>query len=183
MQVSKTLMIAVLLMFSVILNPSIAIDRLPGEYGKINSKQLDNLRFACEFGKGAVFKGDDLCFTFAAISWVETRAGMNIVGGPGHQSFGLFQNYVKTVSNRLKQQGVRMSRNEIKEMLLERDGSAYWAEVELFAWLKHHKGDLRKALASYNAGYSYQKALPYADKVLRTRNFFIANNNVLKIRQ
>lgn len=150
---------------------------------KLNSKQLDNLRFACDFGKDAIWKGDDLCFTFAAIAWVETRAGMDIVGGKGHQSFGLFQNYVETVSRRIKQEGSFLPKAEIKNMLMDREASAYWAEVELFDWLKHHKGNFRRALASYNAGYAYKKSLPYADKVLRARSYFIKHNDRLKIRQ
>lgn len=149
---------------------------------KLNSKQLDNLRFACDFGKEAIWRGDDLCYTFAAITWVETRAGMDIVGGKGHMSFGLFQNYVGTVSRRIKQEGSFLPEKEIKNMLMNREASAYWAKVELFDWLKYHRGNMRHALASYNAGYNYKKSLKYADDVLQARSYFIRNNDRLKIR-
>ena len=57
----------------------------------------------------------------------------------------------------------------IKKLETLQGGSKY-AIYELEYWLDYHKGDLKKALASYNAGFKYTKkeARDYARMVNTT---------------
>lgn len=150
---------------------------------RFNQKQIENMRFACDVGKKIYNKGTDSCFLMAALVYVESSAGMNVVGGKGHKSHGLFQNYVVTVQNRMKNEGINVSKVHIKDRLIkDRDFSAKYATIELKYWLKKRNGNLIQALASYNAGWKWQRGKGYANKVIATRNYLIKNNHKLKIR-
>lgn len=149
-----------------------------------NEKQLDNMRYACNVGKEIINNGTDSCYLMAALVWAESSAGMNVKGGKGHKSFGLFQNNITTVKNRMKQQGIRPSEHHIKHRLItERSFSAKFAKIELQYWLKQRKGNLIQALASYNAGWKWQRGEKYARDVINKRNYLIRNNSKLKIRR
>lgn len=150
---------------------------------KFNDKQLDNMRYACNIGKTIYNKGTDSCFLLASIVYVESSAGMNVSGKKGHKSFGLFQNHITTVKNRMKAEGIRPSDHHIKHRLItDRDFSAKYGKIELQYWMKQRKGNLVQSLASYNAGWNWKKGQDYANKVIRVRNYLIQNNRTLKIR-
>lgn len=164
--------IFITIILSLFVSVSIA-DRLPT---KVNQSQLDNIQFACEFGRSSTVVEFDLCYILAAISWRESRAGEDIGRHKkNHYDFGLFQNNIATVTRRLAQEKTHIPRNELKEMLFDREVSAYFAEFELSEWYKVRKGDLHKTLNSYNAGYDYKKAGGYADHVLQIAKYLEDN--------
>lgn len=160
-------MFRVLLVISLMLSVvfSKPIDRLPKpEF--VTPEQKRVLDYACEVGKWFDDGEGNMCQVFQAITWRETRAGRDKGYKPDHPSFGIFQAYRVTIRNRLKQNGIHMSSEEIREMLMDDEASGYWAQVEMAEWLKYHKGDLRKSLASYNGGFGWKNTLWYADDVL-----------------
>lgn len=149
-------------------------------YDNFDLKQIDNLHFAYQFGEqydrmGKMkepltmenrFDDTGLGHIMAAIAWQETSAYDDLPQKKNHHAYGLFQNYIKTVRSKHKQRGIVMSDAELKKYLMRRDISAVYAIDELSSWLKVRKGNIRLALASYNAGWNYQKGLGYADSVL-----------------
>ena len=80
----------------------------------------------------------------------------------------------------MKQQGINRSSAQIKNELMNFNTSATWASVELDSWLKTHKGDIRKALAGYNAGYKTNAGMGYSSSVIRKATY-LKSNNVLKV--
>lgn len=157
-----------------------------GSEHSFSNVQLDNLSYAYSFGeqfsKDAKFKthearydNNGLGYIMAAISWQESSAGTIFTGKPDHAAYGIFQNYLPTVRNRVKQLGWEMTDAEIIAMLKTRKNSATWAYVELSYWLNVHKGDMRKALASYNAGWDTKAGNHYASLVLNKANYLKSN--------
>lgn len=157
-----------------------------GSEHSFSNVQLDNLHYAYNFGeqfsKDAKFKkhevrydNNGLGYVMAAMSWQESSAGTIFVGKPNHAAYGIFQNYLPTVRNRVKQLGWQMSDKEIISMLKKRENSATWAYVELSYWLNVHNGDMRKALAGYNAGWDTKAGKVYASKVLEKANYLKSN--------
>lgn len=61
-------------------------------------------------------------------------------------------------------------RKKVIKKLETLQGGSKYAIYELEYWLDYHKGDLKKALASYNAGFKYTKkeARDYARMVNTT---------------
>lgn len=135
-----------------------------------SEEQLDNLNYAYQFGEqynknGTLKNPEDryndegLGYIFAAIAWQESSAledPRKIRHRKNHHAYGMFQNYLITVRNRLKQQGEYKTDEEIIGCLVKRECGSTWSYIELENWLKVHKGDLSKALASYNAGYNWR---------------------------
>lgn len=165
---------------------------LDKDYAHMNEHQLDNLNYAYNFGeqfkKDGNYKDIDnlddirsegLGYIFAAIMWKES-AGTLPPKKAGHHSYGLFQNYITTVRSRFKQQDIIMTDTEIIQYVSIRENSAKLAHIELSTWLKVRKGNMFKSLASYNAGYQYEKATGYANEVLR-RAEWLKKNNKFKI--
>lgn len=165
-------------------------------YDNFNAKQIDNLHFAYQFGeqfdKMGMYKepltaynrydNTGLGYIMAAIAWQETSAIDDLSRKKGHHAYGLFQNYIKTVKSKHKQRGVVMSDEELIKFISRREVSAVYAIDELSSWLKVRKGDIRLALASYNAGWNYKRGLGYADSVLKKAkhlknlNMFVYND-------
>ena len=87
----------------------------------------------------------------------------------------MFQNYLPTLRNRVKQDGLDMSDKQIIKMLKKRSNSASWAYTELSYWLDIHNGDMRKAISSYNAGWDVKNGNKYASQVFEKANYLKSN--------
>lgn len=144
--------------------------------------QLDNLHYAYSFGeqfqKNGKFKehhnrhdNNGLGYIMAALVWQESSAGINTTKGKGHHAYGMFQNYLPTLRERVKQVGWNMTDAEIIQMVKNRKNSATWAYIELTYWLNRHDGNMRKAIAAYNAGNNWKAGNGYASQVLEKANY------------
>lgn len=143
--------------------------------------QKYNLSYAYHYGKGYDLMGnlrdvDDPQFLeqrhlgtlFAAIAWEESSAGINTGRNKkGHHAYGMFQNLYRTVTSKLDHRGIPFRHWYLKQDLERKSSSAEWAMDELHYWLNVRKGNIRVALASYNAGWNYRSGLQYADRVLK----------------
>lgn len=113
-------------------------------------------------------KAKRLGYHLAAIVWIESRACENVgKGKKGHHTYGCWQVTARSASARMDKSYPK--RVVIKKLETLQGGSKY-AIYELEYWLDYHKGDLKKALASYNAGFKYTKkeARDYARMVNTT---------------
>lgn len=158
---------------------------------KFNDTQLDNMRYAYSFGeqydKQGKFKkrekrydNNGLGYIMAALVWQESSAGIKEKGKRGHEAYGMFQNYLPTIRERVKQLGWNMTDQEIIRMMKKRNNSAAWAYIELSYWLKVHNGNMRKAIASYNAGWKVKAGDAYASDVLKKANY-LKSQQMLKV--
>lgn len=145
-----------------------------------SNEQLDNLHYAYAFGeqyqKSGKFKENPnqkgLGYIMAGLLWQESSAGINQgLNKDKHHAYGMFQNYLPTLRSRVQQVGWKMSDKEIIRMVQKRQNSASWAYIELSYWIDVHKGDLRKAIASYNAGWNVKAGGKYASEVLEKANY------------
>lgn len=148
---------------------------------KFTDTQKYNLSYAYHYGKGYDLMGNHrdvndpnfpnqrhLGTLFAAIAWEESSAGINTGRNKkGHHAYGMFQNLYGTVVKKLKQRNIPFTHSFLKKDLETNFSSAEWAMDELQYWLKVRRGNIRHALASYNAGWNYRAGLKYADRVLR----------------
>ena len=157
----------------------------PTVFAKFNfsDTQIANMQKAYQFGQSQGKKnyhGTNLSvgYIMAAILWQESSAGINIKNG---HAVGAFQNYIPTVKSRLKQQGVTKSHSEISRELSNINRSAHWANVEIDSWLKTHKGNMPKALASYNAGYNVGAGYRYSSSIIRKATY-LRDQNILKVK-
>lgn len=142
--------------------------------------QKYNLSYAYNYGKAYDLMGElrdvnnpnfwndrHLGTLFAAIAWEESSAGINTGRNKkGHHAYGMFQNLYTTVTSKLDNRGIPFRHWYLKRDLERKSSSAEWAMDELSYWLKVRKGNIRIALASYNAGWNYHAGLRYADRVL-----------------
>lgn len=156
----------------------------PVSFAKYNfsEKQISNMQKAYKFGNSnekKKFHGTNvnLGYIMAAILWQESSCGINIKNG---HAVGAFQNYIPTVKSRMKQNGVHKTSAQISKELSNFNTSAHWADIEIDYWLKTHKGNMHKALASYNAGYNVKAGNGYANSILRKATY-LKNNDVLKV--
>lgn len=144
--------------------------------------QIKNMSKAYQYGKKKLptqrYGNLDHGYIMAAILWQESSAGINC-GKNGH-AVGPFQNYIPTVKSRMKQNGVTKSNSQIASELSSFNNSAHWANVELDYWLTVHKGNINKAIASYNAGWQIQKGQGYSRSVIQKANY-LKSNNILKV--
>lgn len=63
-----------------------------------------------------------------------------------------------------------MTDRQTINFIMNREVSAFYAVDELVYWLDVRNGNIRLALASYNAGWNYKAGLGYADEVLKKAN-------------
>lgn len=174
MNIRKTLVnLAIILIFML---PAISF----GSKVNFSEHQKDNLKFACDYGKTSDIEHEDICYIFSAIMWKESSARTDLKDKPGHHSYGPFQIYLPTLKNRFKQKGLRYSDAELKELMKDRYYSATFAEEELSSWLKVRKGDMFKALASYNAGYNWKISRGYARDVLNKASYLKKHGDFLE---
>jgi hypothetical protein len=140
---------------------------------KLNQKQAENLLYIVELGKPY-----DLGYTLAAIAWKESdlcEHPMNLSDGK-FGSFGCFHNLLESVAARhnVKLNGYNASRLA-EQLVLNIDYSAVEALAELEFWLTKYKGNWRKAVASYNAGWNIKAGEKYmldiAKKVKQIKKF------------
>lgn len=152
-----------------------------------SNEQLDNLQFAYAFGeqyqKSGKFKepkdrydNNGLGYIMAGLVWQESSAGLNTgAHKEKHHAYGIFQNYLPTLRSRVSQVGWNMTDAQIIKMVKDRGNSASWAYIELSYWLEKHNGDMRKAIASYNAGWKAKPNSKYANEVLKKANYLKSN--------
>lgn len=152
------------------------------EQPKFNSSQYDNLHYAYSFGNQYLKNGKQkthdtahkqgMGYIMAAILWQESNAGKMVTNGKkGHNAYGVFQNYLPTVSARSKQMDKHLTNAQIKRMLKNRSNSAKWAYIELTYWMDKYNGNIPKSLASYNSGGNYKKGMGYSRSVLKKARY------------
>ncbi|MGD2063230.1 MAG: hypothetical protein PVF51_06565 [Nitrospirota bacterium] len=127
----------------------------------------------------------DLGYTLAAIAWQESHVGsvpVNITD----PSFGPFHGKMDTVMSRAGVKDTAYNRNVIAAKLLsDFDFAASMAVRELLFWKKVHRGNWRKMVRSYNAGYNYRSksATRYvqniADKIRAIKRSFGSEGDAL----
>lgn len=146
-----------------------------------SEKQIQNMQKAYHFGnsKQKKYNGTQIDFGYimAAILWQESSCGVNIKNG---HAVGAFQNYIPTVRSRMKQQGIHKTNAQISNELSNFNTSAHWSNIEIDYWLKTHKGNMPKTLASYNAGYNVGAGQKYSNQILK-KAAYLRSNNVLKV--
>ena len=143
--------------------------------------QIKNMKTAYTYGQSKMPTTStrlDIGYIMAAILWQESSAGINC-GKNGH-AVGAFQNYIPTVKSRMSKNGVQKSNAQIAKELQSFNNSAHWANIELSYWLKVHKGNMPKALASYNAGWNHSAGTKYSRSVMSKANY-LKSNNVLRV--
>lgn len=145
--------------------------------------QIANMQKAYQFGQSKskkTYHGTNVNqgYIMAAILWQESSGGINIKNG---HAVGAFQNYIPTVKSRLKQQGIIKTNAQVSQELKSFNRSAHWANIEIDYWLKTHKGNMPKALASYNAGYNIRAGYRYSASVIQKATY-LRDHNVLKVK-
>lgn len=152
-----------------------------------SNEQLDNLQYAYAFGeqfqKSGKFKehqnrydNNGLGYIMAGLLWQESSAGVNTgAHKTKHHAYGMYQNYLPTLRARTAQMGWNMTDKQIIKMVSKREHSATWAYIELSYWLEQHNGNMRKAIASYNAGWNTKAGNSYATQVFEKANYLKSN--------
>lgn len=130
------------------------------ELYNLNTKQRAVLQAALDKG---LENGFD--YLLAAIAWKESSFGTKVTNHSDglHGSYGVFQNLLTTV---IKRENGNINSTEEREyyknkLISDFDYASNMAMIELDAWLKYHKGNLRKAVMSYNAGFKYTNGERY----------------------
>lgn len=109
-----------------------------------------------------------LGYHLAAIAWIESRACEDTGKGKrGHHAVGCWQVLYSTANKRTNG---NVSKQKLKNYLNTLEGGSKFAIYELEYWLNYHNGDLKRALASYNAGFKFKSphAQKYANMVMNT---------------
>lgn len=145
-----------------------------------SDKQISNLKMAYDYGKKSATgksNADQIGYVMAAIMWKESTAGIDC--GSNGDAVGAFQNRTSTVKARLKQEGINKSHKQIATELQNKTISAKWAYEELSYWIDIHKGNIRKAIASYNAGWKYSKGQSYSKSIMNKADY-LKNNGIIE---
>lgn len=131
------------------------------DYKDLSPLQKGRLEFA--YNSGVDY---DLGFTMAAIALQESSAGkyrLNLES----KDLGLFQVNVKTASSILKVTN-HYKKIELVERMIYDDVFTAKLSLHVLTYFKdYHKGDWKKTIQSYNAGFSInnEDSLDYLDKV------------------
>lgn len=130
--------------------------------------QYEHLMYGYDVGIRTGIDHPDIGYIFSAIIWQESGAGLDTgFNKKGHKAYGVYQNYITTVERRFRQKGLTSySRSEIMELLKDRDFSATMAIEELSDWLKYHKGNMDRSIASYYSGFAWKKHMHYSRSVM-----------------
>ena len=132
--------------------------------------------------KDAWFAGADRDYgwTLAAIVWKESSAGEKLVN-PAGPAYGAFQNLSSTVTRRLHQQGVKITRRQVEVKLMTDFGfAAEMAMAELDYWKGRHNGNWNKAVQSYYGGNTPNSpvAIAYREDIVKKIKF-LRNNGCI----
>ena len=130
----------------------------------------------------------DFALIMTSIAWKESGFGLNRNESKhcNNCSYGTHQVLLLNAIGKLKLKNTKENRIAIRKRLLtDEDLSHRLAMMELKGWLKIHKGNMQKAVASYNvggasirsnAGNRYQKDVFYRKQFLEK---YIAQNNIV----
>lgn len=116
--------------------------------GDTLKQELDNISFKQKITLAkAYIRGEPygLEYSLCAIAWQESKAGKWLIN-ISDPSFGVFH---------IKPKGDTWAKSREAEKLLDFDYSATKAIELLLYWKKYHKGDWKKMIKSYNAGFNY----------------------------
>lgn len=175
---SKRDVIQSILFALVLLLGSIENAQASGACSIFDKNQRDVLQRAYNYGKQS-----DLGWTLAAIAWRESSAGADIVNF-NDPSFGVFQVHLKTASSHEGfdwHQDPQRALMVAQRLITDFEYGADHAIQVLEFWKRRHKGNYRKMLASYNAGYRYAKGAgqAYAKDVASKVNYLRTNKCVI----
>lgn len=134
---------------------------------KLTYKQKQVLAYSYKVGNRYTNNDKQLGYHLAAIAWIESRACENTgKGKKNHHAVGCWQVMYSSASKRMESTSKKSAVAHLETL---RGGSEY-AIYELEYWLDYHKGDLTKALASYNKGFNFKNksAREYARMVNHT---------------
>jgi len=131
------------------------------EFNSLDSTQHYVLRKAYDYGTN-----HDLGYTMASIAMVESNAGKYLVNA-STQDFGVFHINLKYAALR-DEVYTEFGRNVLaQELIFNIDLNARHALDTLLYFQDYHKGDWRKTVASYNAGFDHHKGRGYMLKVVK----------------
>lgn len=117
-----------------------------------SSEQLANLQYAYDYGSHF-----DHGWTLAAIIWRESSAGIKNIN-LRDPSYGPFHVHLKTASRQCGFDWMEDQERAHKVSVELMNNFTYGAQHAIKVldyWKKQHKGNYRKMVASYNAGYSW----------------------------
>tara|TARA_R110000803_G_scaffold13482_9_gene37907 strand:- start:1539 stop:2066 length:528 start_codon:yes stop_codon:yes gene_type:complete len=129
------------------------------ELHSMNAKQINIMVQSYILGEK-----QDLGYTLSAIAWKESQAGsypINI----SDPSFGVHHILITSAIKRSGLKDTSFNRNRLAAKLLEHKVSSMYAIQELKFWQRKYENDWIKVWASYNAGYSWQNGLKYANDI------------------
>lgn len=121
-----------------------------------------------------------LANVLASIAWTESTAGQVMISN-WTSDYGVYQGNVKTICS---QAGVLDERHlcnmELTRVVLDNEIAADHAIETLQWWLKYHKGNLQRAIRSYNAGFdfnskqadAYWKKFTASSKMIKNCTYF-----------
>lgn len=143
----------------------------------ISEKQKKVLEYALRVGNKydrktgkpvEVDKTKRLGYHLAAIAWIESRACEDT--GKGKKNHGAYGCWQVTTSSAKETFSKSYPKRTVIKKLETLHGGTECAIGELSYWLNYHRGDIKKALASYNAGFKYKnpRARQYAKMVMHT---------------
>lgn len=119
----------------------------------LTSSQIKTLKMSYEYGEDNLGKGWGK--VMVGIAHKESQFGKFVVNNKT-QDYGVFQNHLKTVVKRNK---IKYPVKAKKRLIRDFHYSADESRKEIEFWKKvHGEKNLKKILASYNAGYNYKGA-------------------------
>lgn len=109
----------------------------------------------------------DLGYTMAAITIVESKAGLDKVN-EASESYGITQININTALSRMNMEDNKENRDKIKSMLIKSDKLSFkLAKDELLYWQSVRNNNWRQMVRSYNAGWNAENGNIYLTKVIK----------------
>lgn len=120
--------------------------------------------------------------TLAAIALKESRAGKYLVNNRS-KDYGVFQNNIKSTTRRIEMlTGHKMDWKTVQalktELVSSLETSANYAMMELEYWDRVHKGNWRRVVESYNAGYGRNPV--YVEAIAKNIQY-LKKSKILKV--
>ena len=148
-----------LLLTGLLLTSSNAID-----FDKLTVKQQTTLNYAYMQGKEYGFG-----HTLVAIAWIESEAGKYQININSLSSYdcGVFQSNVRSVLRRAKtlKSSYYTKKAVCTRLIEDMDFAITEALAELTYWEVVRKGNYKKLIASYNAGWNWKRGTAYFNKI------------------